>query len=133
MSTPARALTNNYKDCHLVRLDANDPTSPFIVMQEGFAPGDITARMRMFYLQRDGMWIDEIGRSTLPDSESGDVVFENMADVVKLLGSQLGKPVVREVPVTPADIEAYIARLRGGSPEELLRQFLARYRAAKGH
>jgi hypothetical protein len=36
------------------------------------------------------------------------------------------------LPGTEADIQAYKSRVGGGSPEDLLRQFLARFRAAKG-
>ena len=132
MPTPQRALTNDYRDCRLIKLDASDPATPLIVAQEGYAPSDPNCRMRMFYLQRDGFWIDEIARSTRPDSEAGDVVFDNAADALKALSGLLGKPLVRELPVTDADIQNYMTRVRGGSPEELLRQFLARYRAAKG-
>jgi hypothetical protein len=132
MPTPSRPLTNDYKDCKLVMLDANNPKSPLFVAQEGFAPSDPNCRMRVFYLQRDGMWIDEIARSTRPDSEAGDVVFENSAEALKVLSGLFGKPLIRDLPVTDADIQAYIARVKGGSPEELLRQFLARYRASKG-
>ena len=87
----------------------------------------------MFYLQRDGFWIDEVARSTRPDSEAGEVVFESSTEAIQALSSLLGRPMIREVPVTEADIQAYMARVRGSSPEELLRQFLARYRAAKGN
>lgn len=80
MPTPSRALTNDYNDCKLIKLDSNDPKSPLVVMQEGYMPSDPTCRMRMFYLQRDGFWIDEIARSTRPDTESGDVVFETSAE-----------------------------------------------------
>jgi hypothetical protein len=131
MPTPSRPLTNDYRDCKLIKLDASDPNSPLIVAQEGYAPGDPTSRMRMFYLQRDGFWIDEIARSTRPDSEAGNVVFENAGEALKLLSGLFGKPLIRELPVTEADVQTYMARVRGGSAEELLRQFLARYRAAK--
>jgi hypothetical protein len=131
MPTPSRPLTNDYRDCKLIKLDASDPNSPLIVAQEGYAPGDPTSRMRMFYLQRDGFWIDEIARSTRPDSEAGNVVFENAGEALKLLTGLFGKPLIRELPVTEADVQTYMARVRGGSAEELLRQFLARYRAAK--
>jgi hypothetical protein len=133
MPTPPRALTNDYKDCKLIKLDANDPKSPLVVAQEGYAPSDPNCRMRMFYLQRDGFWIDEIARSTRPDSEAGDVVFETSAQAMQALSGLLGKPMIRELPVTDADIQAYMTRVRGGSSEELMRQFLARYRAAKGN
>ena len=132
MPTPSRPLTNDYRDCKLVKLDASDPKSPLFVAQEGYAPGDPNCRMRMFYLQRDGFWIDEIARSTRPDSEAGEVVFETSAEAIQALSSLVGKPMIRQLPVTDADIQAYMTRVRGGSPEELLRQFLARYRAAKG-
>ncbi|MGV3531549.1 MAG: hypothetical protein ACO1QR_04210 [Chthoniobacteraceae bacterium] len=124
-------ITNNYKDCQLIKLDPEDPKSPLIVMQEGFAPGDPNGRTRMFYLQRDGFWIDEIARSTRPDSEAGDVVFDTASEAIGTLSSLHGTPLVRELPTTEADAQAYLARVRGGSPQELLRGFLARYRAAK--
>jgi hypothetical protein len=131
MPTPVRALTNDFSSCRLIRLDIADPKSPLVVMQEGYAPGDPTCRMRMFYLQRDGFWIDEIARSTRPDSEAGEVVFETAAEALKLLSQLFGKPLIRELPVSASDVEAYIARVKGGSPAELFRNFLARCRAAK--
>jgi hypothetical protein len=132
MPTPARALTNDLNDCKMIRLDSNDPKSPLVIMQEGYSPTDPNCRMRMFYLQRDGFWIDEIARSTRPDTEAGDIVFETPAAALNLLSTLFGKPLVRELPVSEADIQTYMARARGGSPEELFRQFLARYRAAQG-
>jgi hypothetical protein len=113
-------------------LDANDPRSPLIVAQEGYAPSDPNCRMRMFYLQRDGLWIDEIARRTRPDSEAGDVVFDSSAEALKALSGLFGKPLVRVLPVTESDVQTYMARVKGSSPEELLRQFLARDRSAKG-
>lgn len=132
MSTPSRALTNDYKDCNLVKLDPSDPASPLVVMQEGYSLTDPNCRMKMFYLQRDGFWIDEFARSTRPDSEAGEVVFETASDAVRVLSGLFGKPLVRELPVTEADVQAYKSRASGGNPVELFRQFLARYRAAKG-
>jgi hypothetical protein len=132
MATPTRALTNNSADCKLITLDPKDPASPYVVMQEGYAHSDPKCLMRMFYLQRNGMWIDEIARSTLPDRDAGEVVFETSAEAIKTLSALLGKPIIRELPVTSADIAAYVARMRGSSPADLLRAFLARYRAAKG-
>ena len=128
-----RALTNDHRDCKLIKIDPDDPKSPYGVMQEGYDSNDPRYRMRMFYLQRDGQWIDEIARSTRPDSEAGDVLFETSAEAFKVLGNLTGKPVVRDLPVSEADVKKYLARVgSGSSPQELLRQFLARYRAAKG-
>jgi hypothetical protein len=83
MPTPSRALTNDYNACKLIMLEANDPTSPLVVTQEGYAPSDPNFRKRVFYLQRDGMWIDEIAYSTLPHTEAGDIVFERDRDVIE--------------------------------------------------
>ena len=131
MPTPSRVLTNDYKDCKLIKLDSNDPKSPMVVMQEGYSPSDATCQMRMYYLQRDGFWIDEIARSTLPDSDAGEIVFETSAEALGALSRLLGKPLVRELPITESDVRTYMSRVKGGSPEELFRQFLARYRAAR--
>ncbi|HEY3901723.1 MAG TPA: hypothetical protein VGM54_24130 [Chthoniobacter sp.] len=127
-----RYLTNKCEDCRLIRLDPSQPGSPLVVMQEGCAPNDELCKTKMFYLQRDGKWIDEIARGTRPDSEAGDVVFESTSEVVQLLTSLFGKPVVRELPVSESDVEAYITRMKSiASPEAALRDFLARSRAAR--
>ena len=131
MPTPPRPLTNDYRDCKLVKLDANDPQSPLVVMQEAYAPSDPNSRVRMFYLQHDGLWIDEIARSTRPDSEAADIVFESSSEAIATLSKLVGRPLVRELPVSESDIQAYMTRARSGPPEELFRQFLARYRAAR--
>lgn len=131
MPTPSRALTNSYQDCQLVKLDPDDPASPLVVMQEGYSPSDPTCRMRLFYLQRDGFWIDEVARSTRPDSETGDIVFESATEAVQTLSRMFGKPLIRELPVTEADVQSYMTNARGGSSKELLKKFLSRYRASK--
>jgi hypothetical protein len=131
MPTQSRALTNSYQDCKLVKLDADDPTSPLVVIQEGYAPSDASCRVRMFYLQRDGFWIDEVARSTRPENEIGDIVFDTSAEAIKTLSGLFGKPIIRELPVTEADVQRYMTQARGGRSEDLFRQFLARYRASK--
>src|SRR4029450_5915409 len=76
MPRPMRALTNDHKDCRLIKLDPADPTSPYAVMQEGYDSNDPRYRMRMFYLQRDAQWICGIGRRTRPGAGGGGVRFE---------------------------------------------------------
>jgi len=95
-------------------------------------PHDPLSRVRLFFLQRDGMWIDEIGRSTLPDSEVAKVVFDTATEVLEVISRLAGPPVVREVPVTDADVRVYTARVQGiGSPETAFQDLLARYRRSK--
>ena len=131
MTPFARRLTNDPRECQLLKLDANDPTSPLVVAQEAYAPADVTFRTRVFYLQRDGVWIDEIARSTVVQHELAHIIFDTAADALQLLGSLTGDPVIRELAVTEADIQSYIARVQSAPVEELLRQLLARYRAER--
>jgi hypothetical protein len=132
MPAAKRTLTNNYKDCRLIKLDAREPGSPLVVTQEGCAPDDPLSTTRLFYLQRDGKWIEEIARSTRPDSEAGDIVFETTSEALRLLSGLFGRPVVRQLPITDADTEAYIAKVKSfSSPEAAYRDFLARYRNTK--
>ena len=133
MPTPTRALTNDSRDCKLIKLDADSPKSPCVIMQEGYDPKDPRCSMRMFYLQHNGFWIDEIARGTLPDRDAGDVVFESVPEAMQALAKLFGKPLVRALPVTEAQTEAHLARMKSlGSPKDALRDFLARYRAARG-
>ena len=128
MPKAARALSNSYQDCTLVKLDPADPKSPLVVMQEGYSPSDASCRMRMFYLQRDGFWIDEVARSTRPESEIADIVFDTAGDAVNTLSRLFGKPLVREIPVSEADVQKYMTTARGGSSPEHFKNFLKRYR-----
>ena len=129
---PVRYLTNNYKDCRLIRLDAGDSRSPIVVVQEGCAPNDPILKTKLYYLQRDGKWIDEFARSTLSDSEAGEIVFESAGEVVQLLSTHFGKAEARVLPVTEEDVDRYVAKMKTfSSPAEAYIDFLARYRAAK--
>ncbi len=131
MSAPKRTLTNDYKDCRLIKLDTSEPRSPLVVVQEGCAPDDPLCRTRLFYLQRDGKWIDEIARSTRPDREAGEIIFATPGEALELLAGLFRKPSVRELPITEADVEAYVEKMKKvSSPEAAYRDFLARYRAA---
>jgi hypothetical protein len=110
-----------------------DPRSPIVVVQEGCAPDAQVPKTKLFYLQRDGQWIDEIARSTRPDNEAGNIIFETTGEALKLLSSLFGKSKVRDLPVTEADTQAYVAKMKSvTSPEEAYREFLTRYRASKG-
>jgi hypothetical protein len=132
MAAARRTLTNDYRDCQFIKLDVAVPRSPIVVSQEGCAPNDVLGKTKLFYLQHDGKWIDEVARSTRSDLEGGEIIFDTPGEALKLLASLFGKPVVRDLPTTTADVEAYIAKAKAvSSPVEAYRDFLARYRAAK--
>lgn len=127
-----RTLTNDYSDCSLIRAEPDNPASPFIVAQRGADPEDPTFLQAVFYLQRDGLWIEETANGCRPMQDRYKVVFESVQDVVEVLGKMTGKPEIERIAVTAADLQAYIARLKSTTTEEIVRSFLASYRASKG-
>lgn len=124
-----KALTNNYNQCRLIRLDENATNSPFAVLQEGYDAKDPTMRMSFYWLQRDGTWVEDIARTALPEGQKFDSVFENVTDAMNLLASLSGEPQIERIPLTAEVIEQHIATLKNSSIEALMRQFLASYRA----
>jgi hypothetical protein len=58
-------------------------------------------------------------------------VFDTAAEALELLGSLGKSPLILGAPVSEEDVRAYLARVRNGSPEDMARELLARYREAK--
>jgi hypothetical protein len=132
MATAVHAITNEYNACHLIKLDTKDRNTPFVVVQEAYDPRDLSSRQQMYYLQRDGLWIDEIACTMLPDSELDLVVYETSGDALEVVSHLVGKPMIRRFPVSAADVQEYVAKMKSiGSPEAAFHRVLARYRAAK--
>ncbi|HEY2341395.1 MAG TPA: hypothetical protein VGH90_00135 [Chthoniobacteraceae bacterium] len=129
MPAPIRSLSNDYRECKLIKLDPNDPHSPVAVSQEGYSPSDPTCQMSLYYLQRDGKWIDEFSRSSVAAKEPVEIIFDTSADALQVLSKLVGKPAIRSLPVTEAEIREYIAKAKDVSTS--IRELLARYRAAK--
>jgi len=53
-----RAITNNYRDSHILNLGSGDERGPYLVTQTGVSPNDPLAKERMFVLRPDGRWVD---------------------------------------------------------------------------
>jgi hypothetical protein len=85
--------------------------------------------MSLYYLQRDGKWIDEFSRSSVAAKEPVEIIFDTSADALQVLSKLVGKPAIRSLPVTEAEIREYIAKAKDVSTS--IRELLARYRAAK--
>lgn len=86
-------------------------------------------RMNLFWLQRDGTWVEDIARTTLPEERKFDAVFENVTDAMNLLASLAGELRIERIPLTTGIIQQRIAMLKSASIDTLVRQFLASYRA----
>jgi hypothetical protein len=123
-------LTNIYQDCKLITLEPGTPGGPFVVTQLGFDPQDPRMTERLFLLQRDGTWIDQIAHPTLPPAERFHVVFDTLPEVMATLGKLTGTPEILRLPVSEAQLREHVAALQAaGTGDALVRGFLASYRA----
>lgn len=126
-----RTLTNDYTDCTLIRVEPDNPNSPFVVAQIGADPVDPTYRQALFFLQTDGTWIEEAAQASRPQEERFRIVFDTLADVMSVLGELTGAPEVERMELAAADIQIYIQRLKTSTIEQVVHTFLASYRASK--
>jgi hypothetical protein len=127
------AISNSYTDCRLVNLEPSTPEGPFIVSQDAYDPQDPLLQAKVFFLKRDGTWVDELVHWTAEDGGAFDIVFDRVADVMKVL-AELGTTVTldRSIPDASA-VEAYLNRIKGLDAETILRNFLTRYRQSRTH
>lgn len=123
-----KQLTNSYTDCRLINLEPATPKGPYVVVQEGYDPEDPTMRSALFLLKKSGTWIDEIAHFAVPDETAFDIIFEDVKDVMTLLGGLGGIPAIERHDLTRPELQAYLARIQGSSMEMRVRTFLDRYR-----
>jgi hypothetical protein len=131
MAAPLRTLSNNYGDCTLIRAEPENPRSPFVVAQLGADPMDPTFRQAVFFLQKHGRWIEESVNACRPDAERFQIIFDNLDDVMRVLGALTGKPEIERHEVSLEALHGYVERLKTSTTEEIVRGFLTRYRATK--
>jgi hypothetical protein len=91
-----RNITNNFQDVRLVSLASwkaaaeiipRDRGGPYIVMQEGFDPEDLTMTPDEFVLGRSGKWLS-VGffyQMPVPDRRS-EFVFGTAGEIMKMMG-----------------------------------------------
>lgn len=107
-SMSLRTITNHYHDFEVVDLDPSRDRGPFVVVQEGCAPGEMTATSKVFVLRRDGSWADAAyylagkGRTQLTE-----IMFEDTREVMKLLQQLAPRPVVANVAASRQEIEEW--------------------------
>lgn len=100
----AHSISNDWQHFHLLSLDkvpalaglASVPGhGPFVISQEGSAPGDLKFRSYQFLLTRENTWLPLFAFVKLPVEERrGLCIFAGVGDVMAQLATLLGPPVL---------------------------------------
>jgi hypothetical protein len=83
-----KTITNHYLDVQVFDADPSKARGPFVIVQEGCAPGDDTCTPKIFVLRHDGAWTDVgyylagSGRKHLEE-----IAFPSMSEVMHLLAT----------------------------------------------
>ncbi|MBE2285459.1 MAG: hypothetical protein IAE77_18505 [Prosthecobacter sp.] len=66
---------------------------PYLVRQEGYAPGSSTFKMQRFILQKDGRWLLNLAFVMLPEAEQEAQLFHSLTEVLQMFEGLSSKPV----------------------------------------
>lgn len=99
-----RAVSNDYQQVRLVSLrnwkyasaiEPRDMGGPYVVVQDGYDPHDMTMSYDEFLIGKSGAWIPVgIFYMLASDMRRQEFVFGTAAEVIELLTSLHGKPLV---------------------------------------
>ena len=128
-----RNITNNFLDARLVSLKSwraaneilpRDKGGPYVVLQEGFDPEDLTMTPDEFVLGRSGKWLSlgHFFKMPVPDRR-GEFVFGTAAEVMQMMSDLPSKAQILRPEKAPA---------RGAAPAEG-DEMAAALQAARGH
>lgn len=128
-----KTITNDFRDVELLNINPDatlEHRGPFLVVQEGIAPGDERQLVKMFALRPDGRWVDLMYylSGNRPDSLDA-VVFEGSGSVMKLLSNLGPKAQVEEASIDEAGLQAWLTRSANSNLQDTLRQWLRNYRS----
>jgi hypothetical protein len=122
------AITNNYRDAHILNLGSSVERGPYLVTQTGVSPNDPLPKERMFVLRPDGRWVDFNAYVCQGKPEALDeIVFSTTAQVMETFGRLLGRPQVLDLPIDEAGLKAWIERQKSGNPLEAAREWAVGY------
>ncbi|HZO86344.1 MAG TPA: hypothetical protein VFC26_14085 [Verrucomicrobiae bacterium] len=130
-----RNITNSFQDVQLASLSSwkraneifpRDRGGPYVVMQEGYDPEDMTVTPDEFILGRSGKWLSlaHFFRMPVPERRE-EFVFGTVGEIMQMMGNLPSKPQIirpgkapESAPTTPEDDEmaAALRAARGESP-----------------
>ena len=103
-----RTITNHQNDFTVWDLDPSRARGPFVIVQEGCAPRDETAKVRLFVMRRDGVWVDVAYYLAGEGQKKLDqILFLTTADVMSLLQGIGSKPKVADLSASQEQIHAW--------------------------
>ena len=80
-------LSNHWNDVNLIKLDPSPGSDgPFMVTQEAIDSNDSTQTVRFWILRSDGKWIDAVTQFSLQPADRIRTWFDNVREVMELLG-----------------------------------------------
>lgn len=125
-------LQNDFARFTIVNLEPDSPSrGPFIVAQNGSAPGDPRVRNKIHLLARDGTWVDFAVLFTEPAAMAADLLFDTVAEMIgvieKLTGPAVVRPIVLDAEQSLAEIERIEAS--GGLRAAIRTMIEARHKA----
>jgi hypothetical protein len=124
------SLSNNWNDVHLLKLDPSPGSEgPFAVAQEAVDSNDPSQTVRFWLLRSDGQWVDLVVQSVLPMEQRRLVWFENVREVMSLLGSLSTHPAVLEHMLTEKERAEAIESLEHMNLETI-RQLVQQWKEA---
>ena len=112
MNMPRR-LSNHFSDCRLVSLAKlrtaseipnRDSKGPYVIMQYGYEPDDLSMRGGDYLLGRSGAWLGThwFVRMPVPERRK-EFVFGSKVEVIELLETLTGR--VRVISEKPASVD----------------------------
>lgn len=100
------ALTNDPDACELLNLGwGPGGHGPYLVRQEGYAPGSTQFQKDFFILQKNGRWLINLAFVMLPEAEQERQLFHSSAEVIECFEELRIKPVEADASI-PADANA---------------------------
>jgi hypothetical protein len=127
-----RNITNSFQDVRLVSLSSwrqaneimpRDRGGPYVVMQEGFDPEDMTMTADEFVLGRSGKWLSlsYFYRMSVPERRS-EFVFGTAAEVMQIMEqlpskAALLRPSSKEQSPSNVQSDDMVAALKAGQKE----------------
>jgi hypothetical protein len=125
-----RTISNDYREVELLDLcPVRTNRGPFLVLQQGYAPGDADLRESLFVLRRDGSWVDVNVYLSAGDPElMSEALFSSAQQVMELFADLPAEPRVAELPVSEAGLRAWLEQHPRGTLLSAARTWVASYR-----